>query len=667
MENAMSDYDKLFSPVTVGGRELPNRVILPSMGSNLADGEGRVTPAMVAYYRARAAGRPGLLVVEAACVHPSGKVIGKNFMAHEDSLVEGMATLASVIADQGVTAILQLIHGGRNAHPRLVGEALAPSALRGPTAHATPRAMTIIEIEAMVQAFARAAARAMAAGFAGVEIHGAHEYLVHEFLTPYANKRQDAYGGDQQRRARFALEVTEAVRAAIGPEAILSFRLSGDDHVSGGMGPAQAAAAARLLARAGVDLISVTGGVYETPHMVVPPIPMPAGTHVEAAREVKKSVDIPVAGVGRIRSAAEAEAALQGLDLVAVGRAFLADPNWLRNAAAGKESRTRPCIGCNQGCIDKVLTGAPISCVANPWGGREAQAERLAPAAAPATGAGGGAGLAGMEAARTLGRLGHRVVLFEAGGEVGGQVRLAALPPGKDEFRGLVEFYRHALDELDNVDLRLNQRATVKAVCQTRPDAVIIASGSEPMLPDLPGVSEAPLITARQVLDGSAEVGKRVAVLGGGNLGSEVAHFLAERGHEVCIIELGLGIGNDLGPARRYYLRRELGKYKVRRYVRAKVRRLFKDKVSFLHTRPDGSRELTYVEPLDTFVSAMGAKPVEKIFLALEPKVSAIFLAGDALSPAGMGQATSEGARVALTIHRLAGEGSLAPAAAQTC
>jgi pyruvate/2-oxoglutarate dehydrogenase complex dihydrolipoamide dehydrogenase (E3) component len=155
--------------------------------------------------------------------------------------------------------------------------------------------------------------------------------------------------------------------------------------------------------------------------------------------------------------------------------------------------------------------------------------------------------------------------------------------------------------------------------------------------------------------------------LGGGNLGSEVAHFLAERGHEVCIIELGLGIGNDLGPARRYYLRRELGKYKVRRYVRAKVRRLFKDKVSFLHTRPDGSRELTYVEPLDTFVSAMGAKPVEKIFLALEPKVSAIFLAGDALSPAGMGQATSEGARVALTIHRLAGEGSLAPAAAQTC
>ncbi|MCF8031845.1 MAG: FAD-dependent oxidoreductase [Desulfarculaceae bacterium] len=663
----MPAYAKLFSPLKVGGRELPNRVIMPSMGSNLADSQGRVTPAMIAYYRARAAGGPGLLVVEAACVHPSGKVIDRNFMAHEDELLEGMSALAAAIKEQGATAILQLIHGGRNAHPRLVGEALAPSALRGPTSHATPRAMTIIEIEAMVQAFARAAWRAMAAGFDGVEVHAAHEYLVHEFLTPYANKRQDAYGGDLAHRARFALEVARAVRGAIGPQAILSFRLSGDDHVAGGMGPAEAAESAKLLEQAGVDLISVTGGVYETPHMVVPPIPMPAGTHLDAAREVKKAVSIPVAGVGRIKSGAEAEAALEGLDLVAVGRAFIADPDWLKRAAKGDEGHTRPCIGCNQGCIDKVLAGAPLSCVANPWAGLEEQLEQLAPADNPATVAVVGAGLGGLEAARTLGSLGHKVVLFEACAEIGGQVRLASLPPGKGEFLGLVDYYKNALAELDNVDLRLNQKATVKTVCEVHPNAVLIATGSDPMLPDLPGVSEAPLITARQVLAGTAEVGQKVAVLGGGNLGSEVAHFLAERGHEVCIIELGLGIGNDLGPARRYYLRRELGKYKVRRYVRAKVRRLFKDKVSFLHTRPDGTRELTYVEPLDTFVSAMGAKPVEKIFLALEPKVTAIYLAGDALSPAGMGQATSEGARVALSIHRLAVEGKLAPPAAPTC
>lgn len=663
----MAAYEKLFSPIQVGGQRLANRVIMPSMGSNLADGQGRVTQAMIDYYRARAEGGPGLIVVEAACVHPSGRVIDRNFMATDDEAVEGMFRLAAAIQEKGVKAILQLIHGGRNSHPRLVGEALAPSALRGPTSHTTPRAMTVIEIEAMVEAFARAARRALAAGFDGVEVHAAHEYLVHEFLSPYCNKRQDAYGGDLERRCRFAREVAQAVRRAIGTEAILSFRLSGDDHVSGGLEPAQAAEIAGLLQEDGVDLLSITGGVYETPHMVVPPTPSPWGTHLAAARVVKQVVRVPVAGVGRIRSAAEAEKALDGLDLVAVGRAFLADPFWLRNAAQGREAFSRPCIGCNQGCIDRVLQGAPISCVANPWVGLESQFAAQQPAAEPATVVVVGAGLAGLEAARTLGELGHRVVLFEASEALGGQLRLAALPPGKEEFQGLVDYYAQALGELDTVELRLGSKATVAAVCEIKPQAVVIATGSEPMLPDLPGVSEAPLVTAREVLSGQAAVGQRVAVLGGGNLGSEVAHFLAQRGHEVCIIELGLGIGNDLGPARRYYLRRELMKYKVRRYVRAKVRRLFADRVSFLHTQPDGTRELTFVEPLDTFVSAMGAKPNEKLFLALEPKVEAIYLIGDALSPAGMGQASSEGARVALTIHGLAQEGALPRPESQTC
>jgi 2,4-dienoyl-CoA reductase-like NADH-dependent reductase (Old Yellow Enzyme family)/thioredoxin reductase len=664
----MAAFEKLLSPITIGSHTLPNRVILPSMGSNLADGQGNVTPAMLAYYRARAAGRPGLLVVEAACVHHSGKVIDRNFMAHDDALIPGMAKLAAAVREQGSLPILQLIHGGRNAHPRLVGEAMAPSALRGPTSHSTPRAMTVIEIEAMIQAFARAAWRAMEAGFEGVEIHGGHEYLVHEFITPYANKRQDAYGGDLEHRARFAVEVVQAVRRAAGPRALVSFRLSGDDHVAGGMGPEEAAATAKLLAPAGVDLISVTGGVYETPSMVVPPVPVPPGVHVAAARRVKQAVDVPVAGVGRIRNAPEAEAALEGLDMVAVGRAFVADPQWLNQAAQGGGGGVRPCIGCNQGCIDKVLFGAPISCVSNPWVGLEAQAEQLKPAAKPITAVVVGGGLSGMEAATTLGRLGHRVVLFEADEELGGQVRLACLPPGKQEFRGMIDFYRQALAELPGVEIRLGTKATVGAVCKINPQAVVVAAGSEPILPDLPGAGDAPLVTARQVLSGQVQVGNKVAVMGGGNLGSEVAHYLATRGHDVCIIELGLGIGNDLGPARRYHMRRELAKYKVRRYIRAKVRRLFENKVSFLHTRPDGSRQLTYVEPVDTFVSALGAKPNEKLFLALEPKVNAIFLVGDAMSPAGLGQATAEGLRAALEIHRLAEAGALdAPPKGPAC
>ncbi len=663
----MPQYPRLFSPLKVGGQELPNRVIMPSMGSNLADPKGQVTQGMLDYYAARAAGRPGLMVVEAACVHPSGRVIERHFMCHDSSTLEGMQRLVEVIKPQGVVTILQLIHGGRNSHPRLVGELLAPSALRGPTSKSTPRAMTRLEIEAMVECFARAAQRAMQAGFDGVEIHAAHEYLVHQFLTPYCNQRQDAYGGDLEGRARFALEVAAAVRREMGPHKILAFRLSGNDHVRHGMDPAQAAEMAKLLEKAGVDLISVTGGVYETPHMVVPPLPTPPGTHLDAAEVVRQAVKVPVAGVGRINTAAQAEKALERVDLVACGRAFLADPLWLVKASQGREALTRPCIGCNQGCIDRVLEGLAITCVANPWLGHEAEEDAMTPARNPVVVAVVGGGLAGMEAARALGAVGHQVTLFESGPELGGQLLLAAVPPGKDEFLRLVDYYKAALAELPKVEVRLNTKVTADEVCRINPAAVVVATGSEPVMPQLPGVGEAPMVSAREVLDGSAQVGRRVAVLGGGNLGSEVAHYLAARGHEVCIIELGLGIGNDLGPGRRYLLRRELGQYKIRRYIRSQVRRLFRDHVSFLHILPDGTRQSTDVGPLDTFVTALGARPRESLFLALEPKVDAIYLIGDALSPSRMGDATAEGARTAAAIHQLAQEGKLGGASQAAC
>ncbi|MGD8563117.1 MAG: FAD-dependent oxidoreductase, partial [Desulfarculaceae bacterium] len=520
-------------------------------------------------------------------------------------------------------------------------------------------AMTTLEIEAMVDCFARAAERVLAAGFDGVEIHGAHEYLVHQFMTPYCNQRSDAYGDGLSGRCRFACEVVKAVREAMGPEALLIFRLSGDDHVRGGLTPSDGAEAAGLLASCGVDMFSVTGGVYETPQTVVPPLPSPPGTHIETAAIVGGSLQVPVAGVGRINSAEAAEQALAKVDMVACGRAFLADPAWLEKARQGRQAYTRPCIGCNQGCIDRILFGLPVTCIANPWLGHEGEKSALKAADAGAKVVVVGAGLAGLEAAQTLGRLGHEVVLFESGPRIGGQVLMAAVPPGKEEMLRLVEYYEASLKELPQVEVRLNTEATVAKVCKLKPEAVVVASGSEPVLPVLPGAAEAPVVTARQVLAGQAEVGPRAVVLGGGNLGSEVAHYLAVKGHEVSIIELGLNIGSDLGPARRYLLRRELGEYKIRRHVRSMVRRLYSDRVSFLHIAPDGSRRSTDVGPVDTFVAALGSKPCEALYLALEPKVQAIFLIGDALSPARMGEATSEGARTAVEIHHLHQKGEL--------
>ncbi len=659
----MSAYPNIFTPLTIGSHTLANRVVMPSMGTNYANTEGRVTHRMLDYYATRAAGGPGLLVAEAASVHPSGRVIQRHFMNHDASAVAGLSDLARVIKAHGVKTVLQLFHGGRNADVRLVGETLAPSALRGPTSANTPRAMTRLEIEAMVDRFARAAERAMAAGFDGVEVHGAHEYLIHQFISPYCNRRTDDYGGSLERRCRFACEVVAAVRQAIGPEGLLVFRLSGDDHVRGGLTPDDAAEVAGLLARVGVDIFSVTGGVYETPHMVVPPLPSPPGTHLEAAVVVRRAVDKPVIAVGRFSSAARVEEALQQVDLVGCGRAFLADPMWLQKSAQGREPFIRPCVGCNQGCIDPVLRGQPVGCVANPWLGREALAREQKPADHPLTVVVLGGGLAGMQAAQTLGRLGHRVVLLEQSDQLGGQLLLASVPPGKGDIARLVDYHQTVLAAMDNVEVRLGCRATVDIVYQVKPQAVVVATGSQPVLPALPGVDQAPVVTARQVLAGEVQTGRRVVVLGGGNLGSEVANHLAQAGHQVLIIELGLNIGEDLGAARRYLLRRQLLKHRVRRRVSSQVRRLYHDRVSFLHITPEGERHFNDLGPVDTFVAALGAAPCESLYLALEKKVDHIFLVGDALSPARMGEASLEGMRAALHIHQLS-TGDLAPAVA---
>lgn len=663
----MPSYPRLFQNLAVGRHLLPNRLVIPAIGTNFADSQGKVTPRLTDYYAARSASRPGLMVVEASCVHASGRVIANHLMNADLAALPGLARLARAAkGDHHGLALIQLIHGGRNSLPGPSGEVLAPSALRGPTSRITPRALTLLEIEALVECFAQAAARAVAAGFDGVEIHGAHEYLVHQFLTPYCNQRQDAYGGDLAGRCRFAREVIQAVRQAMGPGPLLGLRLSGSDHVRGGNTPADTAAIATLLEPAGVDLFSISGGVYETPHQVVPPLPLPPGTHVEAAVTVRSRVNAPVAAAGRINTAAQAEAALARVDLVAVARALLADPLWLAKIVAGQEDRIRPCIGCNQGCIDRVLAHLPLTCVANPRAGCEGQWRALPtpPATDPVVVVGGG--VAGMEAAGTLGELGHPVVLFEAQERLGGQLRLAATAPGKAEFLRLVEFHQRRLAALPGVEVRLGAPATVGRICACHPAAVIVASGSSPVLPQLPGADEAPMVTARQVLANQVQVGRRVAVLGGGNLGSEVAHHLAAKGHEVCIIELGLNIGSDLGPARRYLLRRELADLGVRRYVRAMVRRLYPDRVSFLHLAADGTRQLADVGPVDTFVAALGARPVEDLYLALEPKVAHLRLVGDALTPARLGEASGEGARAALELHHsLLAQAGSAPRLAQ--
>lgn len=647
----MNPYKLLFSPLSINSQTLPNRIVMPAMGTNLADRQGRVTPDLIAHYAARARGGAGLIVVEGTAIHSSGRGFPFQLSADRDELIPGLAELAGAVKEAGATVLLQLHHGGRNTDPRVSGRPpLGPSALRSPVGRVIPEAMSLDQIELMVEAYGRAAERALEAGFDGVELHGAHEYLIHQFLSPYCNHRQDRYGGDEEGRLRFPLEVISRIRRRLGG-GLLSFRLNGADYVSGGLTVAQTGRIAQALEEAGADLISVTAGLYETPHKLIPPLDTPLGTHLDLAAEIRAGVSVPVIGVGRIIDPAQAELALKWgrADLVALGRALLADPAWPSKARTGDWRAIRSCVGCNQGCIDHMFGDKPVTCLYRPRTGHELE---LAPVRAgkPLRVVVVGAGPAGLEAARILDKMGHRVILLEKEGRIGGQVNLAGRPPGKEEFLRIIDYYSHCL-ERSRIDLRLSTEARAETILALRPGAVVVATGSVPLVPDLPGISEPGILTAHQVLAGEAEVGRRVVILGGGNVGLETAHLLLSQGREVTIVEMDQQVGADLGPARRYLLMRRLREFKARRLVRCKIRRVHSDRVSYVRYLNDGRRTHLELTGLDNLIIALGVRPLDRLALDLEEVDQPVHLIGDALSPGKILDATAEGARVARLIN----------------
>ncbi len=353
-------FEHLFTPLDLGPFTIRNRIVMPALGTNFATRDGEVTPRLIDHYGARAQGGAGMIIVEGSAAHYSGRGFQFMLSIDRDDLVPGLTQLAEAIHLGGAHALIQLHHGGRNTNSRISGvQPIAPSAARSPVGGETPRAMTGAEIQDMVEHFADAAMRAKKAGFDGVEIHGAHEYLVSQFMSPYSNFRHDRYGGSAKKRIRFALEIVRRVREEVGPNFLISFRISGDEYVPKGMKVKDSIFAARELVNAGVDVIGVSGGVYETPHLIISPMPLGPGVHIPSAEVIKREVSVPVIGVGRINTPEFAEKVLaEGkADLVAMGRAFVADSEWPVKAREERSNEIRRCIGCNQGCIDYLMAG----------------------------------------------------------------------------------------------------------------------------------------------------------------------------------------------------------------------------------------------------------------------------------------------------------------------
>jgi len=633
---------KLFKPFKIGIMKLKNRIVMPPMGTNFSAEGGSVTKRLKNYYVERAKGGVGLIIVEGAYVEPMGRGSVRQLAVDHDNKIPGLRELATAVRASGAKIALQLFHGGRQSLSSVIGtQPVSASEVFCRLTGETPRALTVQEIKDVVEAFAEAARRAKEAGFDAVEIHGAHGYLINQFLSPLTNKRTDQYGGDVKRRTRFLLEILERIKEKVGIGYPVLCRINGDDCIEGGITLEEAKATAKMLEAGGVDALHISAGIYDSPVPVTTaPMALPRGNLVHLAAGIKEVVGVPVIAAGRINDPELAEEILrQGkADLVSMGRALLADPYFPKKAAAGALDEINRCTACDE-CISRLVFNEDIACSVNAALGKEEE-YRIKKADVPKRILVVGGGPAGMEAARVSALRGHEVILCEKSDRLGGQLNLAAVPPHKEEIKNVIAYLEPQIRKL-GVKVTLRKEVTPSLVEKIKPDVVFIATGSVPLVPENLKVKGGNIVTANNVLAGVASVGEKVVVVGGGMVGAETAEFLAEKGKKVTVMEMLGRIGVDMVPMVIMLLYRRLKELGVVMLTNAKVEEIRGDGVVY---EKDWKKQTVEA---DSVVLAMGSKPNIGLEKALEGKVSKVYAIGDAKEPSNVLNAIHEGSRLA--------------------
>jgi 2,4-dienoyl-CoA reductase-like NADH-dependent reductase (Old Yellow Enzyme family)/thioredoxin reductase len=542
-------YPHLFSAFTLDKLKLKNRVVMAPMSTSLGGVDGAVTPSQIAFYRERALGGFGLIIVEFTCVDPkTGRTEEHQLSLDSRRNLDGHYRLVETIHASGAKAFLQLQHGGRFAKSSY----LADGVVRGPMEVRSRKdpnkivvaALTDAEIEKLVEAFGKSAALAAEAGYDGIELHGAHGYLLSQFLSPFSNQRDDKWGGDFERRLAFPTAVIAAVKKAIGDKP-LCFRISADEFLAGGLSIDDNALIVPRLVAAGADMLHAsTGRGPEAFDKVMEAMSAPEGWRLPYARKLREASNVPIIGVGQIRWPETGEAALVDgdCDLVALGRPSLTDPAWPNKAAAGLKNSIRPCTSCNW-CIapDNLHR---IVCAENPRTGRELDAVIPTDLGIGRSAAVIGAGPGGMAAALMLDQAGFATTLHEASGELGGGLIASATPPGKDKLFWYRDYLLQRLAD-STVDVRIGHRITTDEIVAQAPDLVFVAAGTQTRAMPIDGVDSAMVIDAYEVLMGhqppGVPVGGTAVVYGGGETGCEAAEYMAEHGARVVLVSRSPG------------------------------------------------------------------------------------------------------------------------------
>jgi len=629
----------LFKPITIGSLTARNRILMPAMSINFGvDEGGNVTEQLIEYFIARAKGGAGLMLVGGGAVHPSGLEAPRLPALWDDTCIPAMQAMTDAVRPYGSAFGMQIMHGGRQC---VHDDKVAPSPLPAlALVNGIPRELSIPEIHDMVTSFGDSALRCKEAGFDFIEIHGAHGYLINEFMSPNANRRTDEYGGSFENRTRFLLEVFRDVKNKTGDDFPVGVRINGNDYIQDGWSLEEAMKLSVILEKEGADYLHISAGVYGSTELTIPSMYVAHGCFVHLADAIKKEVAIPVVAVGRIKHPEMADRIIKDgkADIVAMGRALLADPELPNKAAAGAFSSIRSCIGCCLGCINPVLQLESATCVVNPNVGREYQLKKEVAAKKEKKILIAGAGPAGLAASRMAAIRGHKVVVCDERANIGGLSKLAAIPPGRGEILDMVAFYQSELNRL-GVEIRLNVSFTKELINEIKPEEIIIATGSLPEVPIIKDLSltQMTLQTATEVLEKCVGTGDRVIIIGGGQIGLTTADFLAEHGKEVVVLNRKQHFAEEMAKNDRFYLRERLKRAHVKLYKQVHIKKVLPYGVVF---RVKG--EEIRLDDFDTIVIAEKMFPIRQSLQLVKGSEIPVHVIGDAKSPRVIQNAISE-------------------------
>ena len=640
-------FPTMFSPINIGTVTVPNRFVVPPMGNNFANSDGSLSERSAAYYEARAKGGFGLITIESTVVYSEAKGGPRKPCLFTDDVVDSFREVAERCHRYGAKVNIQLQHAGPEGNSKLTGYPLkAASAMASHCGGEIPVAMPTEEVYRLIEAYGDAAARAQRAGIDMVEVHCAHGYLVSTFVSARTNKRTDEFGGCFENRMRLPRLIIENIRRKTGNMPILC-RINARDEGEGGLTVQDAAAVAAYLEQeCGVDALNISRSIHLHDEFMWAPNNTHGGFNADLVTEIKKAVSVPVITVGRYTEPQYAELLVrQGrADLVAFGRQSIADPELPLKARTGHLETLAPCIACLLGCVPNMLAGRPITCAMNPCVGREAE---IVPTVVQKKVLVIGGGPGGMYAAMMCAKRGHDVILLEKNTELGGHFLVASYPPAKGEIapaiRSLIVRCREA-----GVDIRLGVNVTPELVGELKPDAVIVATGSVPLILPIPGLADCGYINAEDMLTGKYNVGKKVLIVGGGMVGAEAAEHLAERGHDCDIVEMKPVVGEDIMPEPRKYIMASLEHHKVGQFTNARVSEFFTDGVAYTSTVDGSTHEL---RGYDNIVLAMGYRSNNTLSAELEKLVSQVIVIGEARQAPGNSMlATGDALDAALAI-----------------